>query len=145
MALHAGHFGPHHVYNYPTTYMFQVRCLALPAPGPFCWTGNAMRRVEAHAVVRLWRNTLFLLQDKSMYTGNIRGGTKVFNPDGSIAFQTRDAVLTIRNKEVVYDAMNQPMACLHLKSLTMVRNLMRNHQRCAFIVLPCPCTTTMSM
>jgi hypothetical protein len=56
-----------------------------------------------------------------MYTGNVRGGTKVFNPDGSIAFQTRDAVLTIKNKEVVYDAMNQPMACLHLKSLTMVR------------------------
>jgi hypothetical protein len=82
-----------------------------------------MRRVRTHVVERLRRSIahFMTLQDKSMYTGNIRGGTKVFNPDGSIAFQTRDAVLTIRNKEVVYDAMNQPMACLHLKSLTMVR------------------------
>ena len=83
-----------------------------------------------------------MLQDKSMYTGNIRGGTKVFNPDGSIAFQTRDAVLTIKNKEVVYDAMNQPMACLHLKSLTMVRlrccMTISVHAPCCVVNTPAP-------
>jgi hypothetical protein len=55
-----------------------------------------------------------------MYTGNFRGGTYVCNPDGSPAFSTRDAVLTIRNKEVVYDALNQPIACLHIKSISLV-------------------------
>ena len=42
------------------------------------------------------------------------------NPDGSIAFQTRDAILSLRNKEVVYDALNMPMASLHKKSISMV-------------------------
>lgn len=34
----------------------------------------------------------------------------------------QDAVLTIKNKEVVYDALNQPIACLHSKTLSMVRS-----------------------
>lgn len=76
--------------------------------------------ISSHS--KLWKNgCVDVLQDKTLYTGHVRGGTHVYNPDGSVAFQTRDAVLTIKNKEVVYDALNQPIACLHSKTLSMVR------------------------
>ncbi len=64
--------------------------------------------------------TSFFLRDKTIYTGNLRKGTTVHNPDGSVAFQTRDAVLSLRNKEVVYDALGTPIASLHKKSISMV-------------------------
>jgi uncharacterized protein YxjI len=79
-SLHTGHFGPHHVYQYPTS---------------------------------------FFLRDKTIYSGNLRKGTTVHNPDGSVAFQTREAVLSLRNKEVVYDALGSPIASLHKKTISM--------------------------
>mmetsp|Transcript_12007 Transcript_12007/g.36061 ORF Transcript_12007/g.36061 Transcript_12007/m.36061 type:complete len:222 (-) Transcript_12007:395-1060(-) len=63
--------------------------------------------------------TQFFFRDKTLYSGNIRKGTTVCNPNGSIAFQTKDAVLSLRNKEVVYDAVGQPIATLHKKTLSM--------------------------
>lgn len=65
---------------------------------------------------------LVTLQDKSLYTGNLRKGTHVFNPDGSVAFQTKDSMLSLKNKEVVYDALDQPIASLHHKSISLVRS-----------------------
>lgn len=76
----APQFGPHHVYQYPTSYR---------------------------------------IQDKTMYSGDLRKGTRVFNPDGSVAFATKERMLALRNKETIFDALGQPMATLHKKTVSL--------------------------
>ncbi len=56
--------------------------------------------VALHACLLIRELCVWLLR-------SIRKGTTVCNPNGSIAFQTRDAMFSLHNKETVYDALNK--------------------------------------
>lgn len=88
-----------------------------PPPGAPGLQGLQGEHFGGHHVYQ--HPTQFFFRDKTLYTGNLRKGTTVCNPDGSVAFQTRDTMFSLHNKEVVSDAMGQPIATLHKKTISM--------------------------
>lgn len=63
--------------------------------------------------------TQYFFRDKTLMTGDLRKGTTVCNPDGTVAFQTKDRRMTLHNKETVYDALGLAIATLHKKSISL--------------------------
>lgn len=63
--------------------------------------------------------TQFFFRDKTLITGDFRHGTRVCNPNGSIAFETKDRRMTLRNQETVYDAVGRAIATLHKKTVSL--------------------------